>query len=118
MMSQQISQQSQSTDHEMSPRQSEQSASSIPPARERAEFLVDQFGMQLGKWANSLGDGLQRFWARTREEGEDIWAEAQDVRQRNQVGHGRTGQHQRPSPSHDESGKAWPPDDAAAQTAD
>ena len=43
------------------------------PAVERAEDLVDQFGERLG---TTLG----RFAARAREELEDIWAEAQNIR--------------------------------------
>jgi hypothetical protein len=62
-----------------------------PPPMERAEFLVDQFGVRLGRWTNAAGDWLQRAWARTREAGEDIWAEAQDMRHRNNVGIGPAG---------------------------
>lgn len=63
-----------------------QHAQNVPPAMERAEVLVDQLRAQLGQWTSVLGDRLQRFWARAREEGEDIWAEAKDIRDRNQVG--------------------------------
>lgn len=62
-----------------------------PPAMERAEYLVDQLGVTLGRWADTAGGRLQRLWARTREEGEDIWAEAQDIRRRTAVGIGPAG---------------------------
>lgn len=62
-----------------------------PPAMERAEYLVDQLGTRLGQWTGTAGDRLQRLWARAREEGEDIWAEAQDIRHRNGVGVGPAG---------------------------
>jgi hypothetical protein len=58
---------------------------------ERAEYLVDQLGVTLGRWADTAGDRLQRLWARTREESEDIWAEAQDIRHRTAVGIGPAG---------------------------
>lgn len=75
-----------SSQDEMSDTQSAHQAQNVPPAMERAEVLVDQLGTRLGHWTSALGDTLQRFWARTREEGEDIWAEANDIRDRNQVG--------------------------------
>lgn len=62
-----------------------------PLAMERAEYLVDQFGVKLGQWTGAAGDRLQRLWARAREEGEDILAEAQDIRRRNGVGIGPAG---------------------------
>ncbi len=62
-----------------------------PPAIERAEFLVDAVGVRLEQWTSNLGDTLQRLWARTREEGEDIWAEAQDIRHRTHIGTGTAG---------------------------
>jgi hypothetical protein len=82
---------SQPTDQQTPPQAASSQASNVPPAMERAEVLVDVFGTRLGQWTNSLGDGLRRLWARTREEGEDIWAEAQDIRQRNHIGMGSTG---------------------------
>lgn len=77
---------SESTHEETSGHLGYQHVQGAPPAMERAEVLVDQLGARLGQWTNSLGNGLQRFWARTREEGEDIWAEANDIRERNHVG--------------------------------
>ena len=82
---------SESSHEEMSGGQAAHVGQNIPPAKERAEVLVDQLGVQLGHWTNALGNGLQRFWARTREEGEDIWAEANDIRERNHVGTGASG---------------------------
>lgn len=83
---------SESSHEEMPGDHSAHAGQNIPPAKERAEVLVDQLGMQLGYWTNALGNGLQRFWARTREEGEDIWAEANDIRERNHLGTGASGQ--------------------------
>lgn len=73
------------------PEQPAHDAPNPPPAMERAEYLVDQLGARLGQWVGTAGDRLQRLWARAREEGEDIWAEAQDVRHRNTVGIGPAG---------------------------
>jgi len=73
------------------PNEQPQQPTGVPPAVERAEFLVDQLGVKLGEWASVASDRLQRLWARTREEGEDIWAEAQDIRRRNAVGIGPAG---------------------------
>jgi hypothetical protein len=43
------------------------------PPLERAEELVDEWSRRLGGW-------LARTAARTREEAEDVWAEAQSLR--------------------------------------
>jgi hypothetical protein len=47
---------------------------------QRAEEIVDQLGARIGHYATVLGHGLLRLAARAREEAEDIWAEAQNVR--------------------------------------
>lgn len=63
------------------------------PPVERAEALVDrageqvgqagaQAGQRLGRWAAGLSHQLRLVVAQTREEIEDIWAEAQSVRGR------------------------------------
>jgi hypothetical protein len=70
------------------PEQPAHEAPTPPPATERAEILVDQLGQKLGQWSGTAGERLRRFWARTREEGEDMWAEAQDIRHRNAAGNG------------------------------
>jgi hypothetical protein len=70
------------------PEQPAQEAPTPPQATERAEILVDQLGQRLGQWSGTAGERLRRFWARAREEGEDMWAEAQDIRQHNAVGNG------------------------------
>ena len=49
---------------------------------QRAEEIVDHLGEQIGHYATLLGHGLLRLAARAREEAEDIWAEAQDIRRR------------------------------------
>ncbi len=48
----------------------------------RAEEMVDRVGEQVGQWTSRLGHQLLRFGARAREEAEDMWAEAQDLRRR------------------------------------
>ncbi len=49
---------------------------------DRAEESLDQIGERVGKFAASAGQYLKRFTARTREEAEDMWAEAQQLRGR------------------------------------
>ena len=50
-------------------------------AMERAEDLVDHLGQRLGHFFALAGFQIQKAAARIREEGEDIWAEAQNIRQ-------------------------------------
>lgn len=54
------------------------------PPMERAEELVDLAGERVGAFVATLGQRAQVFVARAREEAEDIWAEAQALRQREQ----------------------------------
>ncbi|HEY7330325.1 MAG TPA: hypothetical protein VH592_21985 [Gemmataceae bacterium] len=69
---------------------SEQQAASADDAREeamrRAEEMVDRIGEQVGHYVSVLGHNILKWAARAREEAEDIWAEAQAIRekQRNQ----------------------------------
>jgi hypothetical protein len=49
--------------------------------KERAEELVDQLGQRIGHFAALSGLQIQRVAARAREEVEDMWAEAQNIRQ-------------------------------------
>ena len=49
-------------------------------AMRRAEQLVDQAASVIGVYARRLGDECQRLAARAREEAEDMWAEAQAIR--------------------------------------
>ncbi len=66
----------------------EMSAPELPPTTpgqsvtDRAEESLDQIGERVGKFAASAGEYLKRFTARTREEAEDMWAEAQQLRGR------------------------------------
>lgn len=46
----------------------------------RAEELMDQFGERLGYFAAMLSRRTRWIVARTCEEAEDIWAEAQNIR--------------------------------------
>lgn len=50
-------------------------------AFERAEQVADRWAEQLSQWAFALGHNLLKYAARAREEAEDIWAEAQAIRQ-------------------------------------
>jgi hypothetical protein len=50
---------------------------------ERAEILADQLGRKVATAAAVVGRGLFRFAARLREEAEDVWAEAQNIRRGN-----------------------------------
>lgn len=61
----------------MSERQ-HQNANGTP--QERAEVVVDQLGERLGRLFNTVSLQLRKAAARTREEAEDIWAEAQAIR--------------------------------------
>lgn len=63
-----------------------------PPARtgeksgqamEKSEELVDRAAQRLSQYALQAGFQLQKATARLREEAEDIWAEAQHIRQEN-----------------------------------
>lgn len=51
------------------------------PAVERAEETFDQIGMRVGAFAAEATRRIQQLGARAREEIEDMWAEAQSVRQ-------------------------------------
>ncbi len=53
------------------------------PAMERSEELVDSVAQRLSHYASLVGFQIQRATARTREEAEDMWAEAQNIRQEN-----------------------------------
>ncbi len=50
-------------------------------ATQRAEELVDRWAAQIGQWAAAFGHNVLKCAARAREEAEDIWAEAQAIRQ-------------------------------------
>jgi hypothetical protein len=49
---------------------------------QRAEELADRLGEQVGHYVSAFGHSVLRWAARAREEAEDIWAEAQDLRER------------------------------------
>jgi hypothetical protein len=51
-------------------------------AMQRAEELVDRWGAQVGHYFSAVGHSILKWSARAREEAEDIWAEAQAIRQR------------------------------------
>ena len=52
-------------------------------ATERAEELVDRLGQRLSHFTSLASLQIQRTVARAREEAEDMWAEAQNIRQQN-----------------------------------
>jgi hypothetical protein len=49
----------------------------------RAEDLVEQLGQRLSHYIALAGFQIQRTTARAREEAEDMWAEAQNIRRQN-----------------------------------
>jgi tRNA U34 5-carboxymethylaminomethyl modifying enzyme MnmG/GidA len=51
------------------------------PTTERAEVLVDQLGQRISHYAALTSLQIMRATARVREEAEDMWAEAQNIRQ-------------------------------------
>lgn len=57
----------------------------IRPATDRAEETLDQAGERLGIFAAEVSHRLRRAVALAREEAEDIWAEAQSLRQKDSV---------------------------------
>ncbi len=52
-------------------------------ATERAEEIVDRMGKRLGHFASLAGLQVQRVVARAREDAEDMWVEAQNIRNQN-----------------------------------
>src|SRR5947209_3255227 len=50
-------------------------------AMQRAEELVDRWGEQIVQYASAFGFNFLKWVARAREEAEDIWAEAQAIRE-------------------------------------
>jgi hypothetical protein len=50
------------------------------PATQRAEEMVDRMGQRLGSFTAMTGLQIQKSVALLREEAEDIWAEAQSIR--------------------------------------
>ncbi len=55
------------------------------PVTERAEELADRLGQRAGYFVSLAGRRLQKMTALAREEAEDIWAEAQSIRRREQL---------------------------------
>lgn len=52
------------------------------PAMERAEQIVDRMAQGIGRFAALAGLRIRKAVALTREEAEDMWAEAQSIRHR------------------------------------
>ena len=53
---------------------------SASPTMQRAEDLFDRFGAQVGQAALVASTQLRRAIERAREEAEDMWAEAEQIR--------------------------------------
>jgi hypothetical protein len=49
---------------------------------ERAEEVMGDFSQRVDDWSDKVADWVAQAAARTREEVEDIWAEAQSLRRR------------------------------------
>jgi hypothetical protein len=58
---------------------------------QRAEEMVDRLGEQVGHYVSTAGHSVLRWFARAREEAEDIWAEAQMIRQQQRTTEGPSG---------------------------
>lgn len=50
------------------------------PASERAEKLVEEAGQRVSAWTSTSSSYIQRWGALLRENAEDFWAEAQNIR--------------------------------------
>lgn len=59
-----------------------QAEAQMRPATERAEETLDRVGERMGVFAAAVGHQFRKAVALTREEAEDIWAEAQSLRQK------------------------------------
>jgi hypothetical protein len=57
-----------------------------PLPMDRSEEMLDQMGHQFGVSASRAGRGFLKALGRACEEAEDVWAEAQNIRQRNRNG--------------------------------
>ncbi|HEU4563838.1 MAG TPA: hypothetical protein VFS05_04275 [Gemmatimonadaceae bacterium] len=64
----------------MSARPASQRSAGAPSATERAEEILDGLGVRIGEFISGARPRLQRLAALAREEAEDIWAEAQQLR--------------------------------------
>ncbi len=63
--------------------QTEAAGASDRSATERAEALLDGMGERINHFAALASPSIRKFVALAREEAEDIWAEAQEVRRSN-----------------------------------
>lgn len=57
------------------------SGEAAPPAIDRAEEIMQRVEQSMGRWSGRLSLQSQRVVARMREDLEDMWAEAQHLRQ-------------------------------------
>ena len=62
---------------------SERAGEAYQQATAKAEQLVDQLGQRISQYSSTVGLQIQRAVARAREEAEDMWAEAQNLRHQN-----------------------------------
>ncbi|GAC1451139.1 MAG: hypothetical protein PVSMB4_10770 [Ktedonobacterales bacterium] len=83
------------------PQSEPQTEPAIPPAMARADELLTQWGQRVGYFASAAGQRLRKAIALAREEAEDVWAEAQNVRRQNGLnGHPSPNGHPAPTTDH------------------
>jgi hypothetical protein len=61
----------------------EPSDANEPSTFDRVEEMMDEFGKKVGGLTSKLGQGLYLFGAHIRENLEDVWAEANELRKKN-----------------------------------
>ncbi|MBO0778109.1 MAG: hypothetical protein J2P37_04705 [Ktedonobacteraceae bacterium] len=66
---------------QLAPSMKDQAEKATSETLKRAEYLVDQVEGTAGLLATAIGFRLRRATARLREEAEDMWAEAQSLRE-------------------------------------
>lgn len=66
-------------------------AGAAQPTSQRAEDTLSGWGERVGYFAGTAGLRLRQWGARAREEAEDLWAEAQSMREQKSAGSASTG---------------------------
>jgi hypothetical protein len=64
----------------------QQTSEEMQEKMQRAEEFVDRAAIRIRWFSESMGHELQKLAARAREEAEDIWAEAQEIRNNSREG--------------------------------
>jgi hypothetical protein len=70
--------------HRNGPTAGPQAPDEPAPTMHRAEEAVDRMAERIGHYAGAVGRAALWLFARAREEAEDIWAEAQSIRESKQ----------------------------------